>query len=308
LNNRGRLRVVGGLSITLAIAIHRHVILAITIVARPILTLPVLTLPVLTWPVLALAITAATLEAARAPALTTFARTMRIIATTIRSARLMALLTIALVAITLVTPVLVAPVLLTSTLVAPIMIAPAVIPVATTIVLIVIAVERIVLVVGRGIVAICRRFATLLDIAWHRLAHGTGRGGIQRCRQALADILDVDLGDRQVAPTDTGTLTCGLGRDHAIIVLSMLEIIFRRDTIADDARITGHLQIFFENLMGIAANPNLWAATVDSLIALTHPPAVLPATATAMGFTLAASATTANIVALFHHNVTSSFR
>jgi acid stress-induced BolA-like protein IbaG/YrbA len=89
-------------------------------------------------------------------------------------------------------------------------------------------------------------------------------------------------------------------------MLCMLQIVFSSDTIADNARVARHLQIFFENLMGIAAHPNIRAVAVERLITLTHPAAMWATHA--MGLALTAPTATANIVALFHHNVTSSFR
>jgi hypothetical protein len=87
----------------------------------------------------------------------------------------------------------------------------------------------------------------------------------------------------------------------------MLQIVFSSDTVSDNAGITRHLQIFFQNLVGIATYPDLRAVAVIRLIALANPTAVL-LTTHAMGLALAAPTTTANVVALFHHNVTSSFR
>lgn len=87
----------------------------------------------------------------------------------------------------------------------------------------------------------------------------------------------------------------------------MLKIIFSGHTIADNTGIARHLQIFFKNLVGIATYPYLGAVAVIRLIALAHPTAVL-LTTHAMRLALAAPTATANVVALFHHIVTSSFR
>jgi hypothetical protein len=89
-------------------------------------------------------------------------------------------------------------------------------------------------------------------------------------------------------------------------MFGMLQIVFSGDTVTDHAGIAGHLQIFFQDLMGVTTDPDLRAVTVKGLIAFAHPPAML--TTRAMGLTLAATTATANVVALFHHNVTSSFR
>jgi len=59
-------------------------------------------------------------------------------------------------------------------------------------------------------------------------------------------------------------------------MFGVLEIIFCRNPIAGGTRIAGHLQIFLENLVGIATDPNFRAVTIIRLIALAHPPAVLP--------------------------------
>lgn len=166
-----------------------------------------------------------------------------------------------------------------------------------------IAVELIVFLIIIGIIAIrrCRRAL----IASCRQAV-TGRRGVKRCREALAHILYIDIGDRQFTTADAGPLSFGLCRNRTVIMLCMLQIVFSSDTVSDNAGIASHLQIFFQNLVGISADPNIRPITVVSLIALAHPTAVL--TTHAMRLALAAPTTTANVVALFHHNVTSSFR
>ena len=282
---------------------------------RTILAIAILALIIRPLTLLARAITATTLEPARATSIATLVAAVTamtacvalgLVATTILATRFVTLVAIPLVPAALVAISLIAVTRLAIALVPAIMVAPAMLAITTAAVLILIAVELILLVIG-GIIAIRRRIGTLLAIARRRVARHDRRR-VKRSRQALADILDIDIGNRQVAAADAGTLALGLGGDHAIIVLGVLQIIFRCHAIALHAGIARHLQISFENLVGIATNPNLRAATVITLVALAYPPAVLPTTATAMGFTLAAAATTANIVALLHHNVTSSFR
>jgi hypothetical protein len=168
-----------------------------------------------------------------------------------------------------------------------------------------IAIELIVLVIGIDVIAIrCRRTSL---VAGGRQTIGTDRRCIERCRQTLADVLHIDIGDRQVASVDARALPLGLRRNHSVIMFCMLQIIFCRHAIANNTGITRHLQIFFENLMGIATYPRLRAVAVIRLIALAHPTAVLLTTHD-MGLALAAPTATANVVALFHHIVTSSFR
>jgi hypothetical protein len=89
-------------------------------------------------------------------------------------------------------------------------------------------------------------------------------------------------------------------------MLCVLQIIFSSYTISDNARIARHLQIFFEDLMGIAAHPSVGTIAVERLITLTHPAAMWATHAVRLALT--ASTAPANIVALFHHSVTSSFR
>jgi hypothetical protein len=90
-------------------------------------------------------------------------------------------------------------------------------------------------------------------------------------------------------------------------MLGMLQMILGRHTITDDSGIPRHLQIFFQDLMGIAPYPDIRTAAVKGLIALAADPTIMLA-AHAMWLSRTTPTATAVIVALFHHNVTLSFR
>lgn len=89
-------------------------------------------------------------------------------------------------------------------------------------------------------------------------------------------------------------------------MFGMLQIVFRRDAIPGHTGIARHLQIFLQNLMRITPDANIRAVAVIGLITLAGTATMR--TAHTMRFTLATSAATAVVVALFHRIVTSSFR
>ena len=66
------------------------------------------------------------------------------------------------------------------------------------------------------------------------------------------------------------TIVFAIGADHPVVVLSVLIEILRRDPVACGARITGHRQIFLQDLIGVAADADIGASAVECLRALRH--------------------------------------
>jgi hypothetical protein len=119
-------------------------------------------------------------------------------------------------------------------------------------------------------------------------------GGIERGGQALAHVLHIDVGDGQLAPAHAWTLAIIHRAQHAIIMVGMLQEILSGDPVAGRSRIARELQIFLQDLVGIAANPQLLPPALVSLTlvvaAATHP----------VGLARTTSACASVIVVLFH--------
>jgi hypothetical protein len=124
-------------------------------------------------------------------------------------------------------------------------------------------------------------------------------GIVERRRQALTDILDIDVGDREFAPAHARPLAVIHGAQHAIIVVGMLQKVLRGNPVAGGARIARELQILLQNLIGVAADPQLLSAAFVAwrlVLAATHP----------VGLARAAATSASIIVVLFHMSVISS--
>jgi hypothetical protein len=184
--------------------------------------------------------------------------------------RAVLLMTVLLAAV-LVTAVLVTA-LLTATL--PVL---AVLPVATLALLA--AMALVTLIALGALIALVAGVLALHVVALHpgvraALRIGTA-GGIERGGQALAHILHIDVGDGQFTPAHARPLAIIHRAQHAIIMVGMLQEILGGDAVAGRSRIACELQIFFQDLVGIAANPQLLPPTLVSLTlvvaAATHP-------------------------------------
>jgi hypothetical protein len=147
-----------------------------------------------------------------------------------------------------------------------------------------------------------RAIVLVTGVAHPRQALPARGAGIHRGGQALADILHVDVGDRQFAASDPRALPVIHRRQDSVIVIGVLQEIFRRHPIAGGAGIAGELEIFFQNLIGVAANACLVAATFVAL------PLVVTAAATthAVRFARTTPTRASIIIVLLHLNVTSS--
>jgi len=133
----------------------------------------------------------------------------------------------------------------------------------------------------------------------HSLRIGTA-GGIERGRQALAHILDIDIGDRELASASPRALAVIHRAQHAIVMVSMLQEVLSSNPVARGARVARELQVFFEDLVGIAANPQLLPALVSLILVMAT------AAAHPVGLARAPAARASVIVILFHVSVTSS--
>lgn len=58
------------------------------------------------------------------------------------------------------------------------------------------------------------------------------------------------------------------GLDHAVIVVGVLEIGFGEDAIAGRGRLAGQRLVLVEDLMGIAADPDVGTATIENLVSI----------------------------------------
>ena len=120
-------------------------------------------------------------------------------------------------------------------------------------------------------------------------------GGIERGGQALAHILHVDVGDGELAPAHARPLAVIHRAQHAIIMVGMLQEVLGGDPVAGRSRIARELQIFFQDLVGIAADPQLLP---PALVSLTL---VVAAATHSVGLARTASAgASVVIVVLFH--------
>jgi hypothetical protein len=120
-------------------------------------------------------------------------------------------------------------------------------------------------------------------------------GGIERGGQALAHILHVDVGDGELAPAHARPLAVIHRAQHAIIMVGMLQEILGGDPVAGRSRIACELQILFQDLVGIAANPQLLP---PALVSLTL---VVAATAHPVGLARTAPAGASVVVVILFH-------
>lgn len=119
-----------------------------------------------------------------------------------------------------------------------------------------------------GLISLARtRFVIVLaaGIGHARQALAAGAAGIHRRRQALAHVLHIDVGDRQFTAADARPLALVHRAEDAVIVIGMLQEVFRRDAVAGGAGVAGELQVFLQDLVGIAANPRLVPPAVVTL-------------------------------------------
>jgi hypothetical protein len=124
-------------------------------------------------------------------------------------------------------------------------------------------------------------------------------GVVQRGGKALTYILHVDVGDGEFTAAGARALPVVHGAQHTIIMVGMLEEILGGDPVACGARVARELEILFQDLVGIAANPQFLPAAVVALTLVVTAPH-------AMGFAWTPTASAAVVVSLLHVNVTSS--
>ena len=109
----------------------------------------------------------------------------------------------------------------------------------------------------------------------------------------MAHILHIDVGDGQFTPAHARPLAVIHRAQHAIIMVGMLQEILGGDPVAGRSRIARELQILFQDLVGIAADPQLLPTAVVSLtlvLSAAHP----------VGLARTAPAGASVIVILFH--------
>ena len=113
----------------------------------------------------------------------------------------------------------------------------------------------------------------------------------------LAAALPAALVTVRLARTWTRTLALLRGGlihqvQHTKVMLGVLKIAFRHDAIAAARGIAAKLQVFFKQLLGGAANPNVRSVAVEDVVPIHRNAATLVVTDTAAAAT-ASSATTA---------------
>ena len=119
-----------------------------------------------------------------------------------------------------------------------------------------------------GLISLARaRFIIVLaaGVGHARQALAAGAAGIHRRRQPLAHVLHIDVGDRQFAAADARPLALVHRAEDAVIVIGVLQEVFRRDPVASGTGVAGELQVFLQDLVGIAANPRLMPPAVVTL-------------------------------------------
>jgi hypothetical protein len=161
-----------------------------------------------------------------------------------------------------------------------------------------------------------RLMPLLAGSAIARLRAGLGGGFVgsaagmavtgERRGKALAHILHVHIGDRNLATADPRSLALIHRGDHAIIVIGMLQEILRRHAVSGGTGIARELQIFLENLIGVAADPDIRPGAIEGLPLARHSTvAAMAAMLPAMRFALAATATPTIVVSWSHASITS---
>jgi hypothetical protein len=105
---------------------------------------------------------------------------------------------------------------------------------------------------------------------------------------------------RTVAPVSVGISArlIDKGADNPEIVLGMLKVTFRQHTIAGRRRIARKVEILLMHLIRIAADPNLGAVAVESLVTVRSPGTAVMVVATAT--TTAATPPTFDVWTLSH--------
>src|SRR4051812_43766970 len=83
--------------------------------------------------------------------------------------------------------------------------------------------------------------------------------------ETLADVVHIDLGNRDFAPADSRTLPLVVCRHHAKIVIGVLEKVLRRNPVAGSAGVACELKILLEDLIGVAADPNVGTRAVEGM-------------------------------------------
>jgi len=81
----------------------------------------------------------------------------------------------------------------------------------------------------------------------------------ERSREALAYVLHIDVGDRDFASADSRALALVLRRNDPIVVIGMLQEVLRGNAVTGSAGIACELKILLEDLIGIAADPDVGA-------------------------------------------------
>jgi len=132
--------------------------------------------------------------------------------------------------------------------------------------------------VALAAVALAALIAWVLAIVLHAGVHALRvrtAGIVERRRQALAHVLHIDVGDRKFATAHARPLAVIHGAQHTIVMVGMLQEILGGDAVTGRARVARELKILFEDLVGIAADPQLLPPAVVPLTlvlaATTHP-------------------------------------
>ncbi|GAB2179297.1 hypothetical protein DLREEDagr8_48550 [Dongia sp. agr-C8] len=126
----------------------------------------------------------------------------------------------------------------------------------------------------------------------------------ERRREALAHVLHVDIRDGDFPPADSRPLTFVLRRHDPVIVIGMLQEILRGNAVAGGAGIACELQILLEDLIGVAADPDIGSRAVV-VVSLALSAAAMAPVRAAMGFARAAAAAASILVIRSHASITS---
>ena len=125
-------------------------------------------------------------------------------------------------------------------------------------------------------------------------------------REALAHILHVDVGHRDFAAADSRPLAFVLRCDDSIVMVGMLQEVLSSHTVSGGAGIARELEVLLEDLKGIAADPNIGSAAVETMCLALPTTAVATATMrAAMGFARAATAAPSILIIRSHASITS---
>jgi hypothetical protein len=150
--------------------------------------------------------------------------------------------------------------------------------------------------VSLAAVTLAALIAWILALALHAGVHALrvrSTGIVERRRQALAHVLNIDVGDGKLATAHARPLAVIHGAQHTIVMVGMLQEILGSDPVASRTRVARELKILFQDLVGIAADPQLLPAAFVPLtfvLAATH----------SVRFARTTSASASVIVILFH--------